>query len=78
MSRCPGKVSGKKGEPDETRMKLLEEDLRSRPSVTYIRRANLLYELLGVRVSRATVCRMVKRLGYTRKNVEIADSEMHC
>jgi len=61
-------VSGKKGEPDETRMKLLEEDLRSQPSVTYMRRrADLLYELLGVRVGRATACRMVKRLGYTRK-----------
>ncbi len=48
-------------------MKLLEEDLRARPAVTYEKRADLLCELLGVRVSKATLCRTVRRLGYTRK-----------
>ena len=63
----PGKAPGKKSKLDESGMKLLEEDLRSRPAVTYKKRADLLYELLGVRVSKATICRMVGRLGYTRK-----------
>jgi transposase len=48
-------------------MKLLEEDLHACPAVTYERRADLLYELVGVKVSKSTICRMVRRLGYTRK-----------
>ena len=63
----PGKAPGKKGKLDENAKKLLEEDLYTRPTVTYERRAALLRELPGVRVSKATICRMVKRLGYTRK-----------
>ena len=66
---CPGKAPGKKSKLDESEMKLLEEDLRSRPAVTYKKGADLLYELLGVRVSKATICRMVGRLGYNRKKV---------
>jgi hypothetical protein len=46
-------------------MKLLEEDLHSRPTVTYEKRADLLCELLGVRVSKSTICPMVGHLGYT-------------
>lgn len=63
----PGKAPGKKAKLDGNAMKLLEEDLKTRPAVTYERRADLLYELLGVRVSKSTICRMVGRLGYTRK-----------
>jgi transposase len=63
----PDKAPGKKAKLDQSAMKLLEEDLRSRPAVTYEKRADLLNELLGVRVSKSTICRMVGRLGYTRK-----------
>ncbi len=63
----PGKAPGKKGKLYESGMKLLEEDLSSRPAVTYEKRADLLWELVGVRVSKSTICRMIKRLGYTRK-----------
>jgi transposase len=63
----PGKAPGKKSKLDESGIDLLEEDLRARPAVTYEKRADLLYELLGVRVSKATICRRIKRLGYTRK-----------
>ena len=63
----PGKAPGKMGKLDENAMKLLEEDLRARPAVTYEKRADLLCELLGVRVSKSTLCRTVRRLGYTRK-----------
>ena len=63
----PGKALGKKAKLDQSAMKLLEEDLRSRPAVAYEKRADLLNELLGVRVSKSTICRMVGRLGYTRK-----------
>jgi putative transposase len=64
---APGKAPGKKAKLDANAMKLLEDDLKTRPAVTYERRADLLYELLGVRVSKSTICRMVGRLGYTRK-----------
>ena len=63
----PGKAPGKKGKLGRSGMKLLEDDLRLRPSVTYEKRADLLCELLGIRVSKATICRMVGCLGYTRK-----------
>jgi transposase len=63
----PGKAPGKKSKLDGSGIDLLEEDLRARPAVTYEKRADLLYELLGVRVSKATICRRIKRLGYTRK-----------
>ena len=63
----PGKALGKKGKLDGSGVKLLEEDLRVRPAVTYEKRADLLYQLLGVKVSKATICRTVRRLGYTRK-----------
>jgi transposase len=63
----PGKAPGKKSKLDGNGIALLEEDLRARPAATYEKRANLLYDLLGVRVSKATICRTVKRLGYTRK-----------
>ena len=63
----PGKAPGKKGKLDGNAMKLLEEDLHARPALTHEKRADLLCELLGIRVSKATICRTVKRLGYTRK-----------
>jgi transposase len=46
---------------------LLEEDLHRRPEATHLHRAKLLFELRGVQVSEAILCRAVKRLGYTRK-----------
>ena len=63
----PGKAFGNKAKLDESALKLLEEDLHSRPPATYESRADLLYEMLKVRVSRATICRTLRRLGYTRK-----------
>src|SRR5829696_4207184 len=63
----PGKAPAKKAKLDQSAMKLLKEDLHSRPAVTYEKRADLLCELLGIRVSKSTICRMVGRLGYTRK-----------
>ena len=63
----PGKAPGKKGKLDENAMKLLREDLHARPAATYENRADLLYELIGIRVSKSTICRTVRGLGYTRK-----------
>jgi transposase len=63
----PGKAPGSKAKLGGSAMKLLEEDLHRHPAITYQERANLLCDLLGVRVSKSTICRMVRRLGYTRK-----------
>ncbi len=67
-SLTPGKAPSKKGKLGRSAMKLLEQDLHLRPAVTYEQRADdLLCELLGVRASKSTICRTVRRLGYTRK-----------
>ena len=58
---------GKERKLDQGATRLLEEDLNWRPEASYLQRAKLLFELLGVQVSEATLCRAVKRLGYTRK-----------
>ncbi len=63
----PGKAPGKKGKLGQSGMKLLEEDLHARPTLSYEQRADYLFKLLGERVSISTICRMIKRLGYTRK-----------
>ncbi len=66
-SLAPKKAPGKERKLDQGATRLLEEDLHRRPEATYGQRAKLLFELLGVQVSEATLCRAVKRLGYTRK-----------
>jgi len=48
-------------------MRLLEEDLKERPWATHAQRAEFLFALCGVRVSEATVCRVVGRLCRSRK-----------
>jgi transposase len=62
----PKKAPGKKRKLDESGRKLLEEDLRARPAATHEQRANFLDALIGVRVSKSTICRAIKRSGYTR------------
>jgi len=66
-SLSPKKAPGKKRKLDTNGMKLLEEDLHARPAVSYEQRAEFLEGLLGVRVSKSTICRMIQRMGYTRK-----------
>ncbi len=63
----PGKAPGKESKLGQSGIRLLEEDLHERPTVTYENRAQLLYRLLGIEVSKATICRAIRRLGYTRK-----------
>src|SRR3712207_901136 len=63
----PGKAPGKQSKLGESGTRLLEEYLRARPTVSYRQRAEYLFKLLGVKVSKPTICRAIKRLGYTRK-----------
>jgi len=66
-SLVPKKAPGKERKLDQAATRLLKEDLHRRPTATYQQRAKLLFELLRVQVSEATLCRAIKRLGYTRK-----------
>jgi transposase len=61
------KAPGKAPKMDEKARKLLVEDLQQRPWATHSQRAQLLFAMLGVRVSEATVCRAVGRLNRSRK-----------
>jgi transposase len=67
LSLSPKKAPGKRKKLDERAMRLLEEDLESRPAAKLKERVEFLFWVLAVRVSEATVCRMIRCLGYTRK-----------
>jgi transposase len=67
LSLAPKKAPGKRKKLDERAMRLLEEDLESRPAAKLKERVEFLFWVLAVRVSEATVCRMIRCLGYTRK-----------
>lgn len=63
----PGKAPGKQSKLGHGGINLLEEDLHARPAASHDSRAELLHELVGIRVSRATICRTIRRMGYSRK-----------
>jgi transposase len=66
-SLTPGKAPGRESKLGQSGMKLLEEDLHVRPALTYEKRAEFPEGVLGVRVSKSTICRAIRRLDYTRK-----------
>jgi transposase len=66
-SLAHGKALGRKKKLGQSGVKLLGENLYSRPAVSYEERAECLHRLLGIRVSKSTIYRMIKCLGYTRK-----------
>ncbi len=63
----PKKRPGSLPKIDKTARRLLEEDLKERPAASLRQRCEYLVSVAGVAVSRSTLCRMIKRLGYTRK-----------
>jgi len=54
------KAPGNKRKLDENGRKLLEEDLRARPTVTYEQRIEFLDALFDVRVSKSITCRAAR------------------
>jgi len=66
-SLAPRKAPGSRPKMDERTRKLLEVDLKKRPAVKLAQRCEYLEKVAGVRVSESTVCRMIKRLGFSRK-----------
>ena len=63
----PGKALGKRPKIDERARRLLEADLEERPFAKLHQRCEYLEALAGLRVSRSTVCRTLRRMGFTRK-----------
>ena len=67
-SLAPKKRPGSKPKLDEAARKLLEAKLRERPATTLPERREFLRRAAVVEVSDSTVSRMLKRLGWSRKN----------
>jgi transposase len=67
-SLAPKKRPGSKPKLDEAARKLLEAKLRERPAATLPERREFLRRAAVVEVSDSTVSRMLKRLGWSRKN----------
>src|SRR5215203_3224558 len=66
-SLAPKKRPGSKPKMDEAALRLLEADLRERPTATLPQRREFLFRVAGVRVSDSTISRALRRLGWSRK-----------
>ena len=66
-SLAPKKRPGSKPKLNGSARKLLEVDLEERPTAKLPQRREFLRQACGVEVSDSTVCRVLKRLGWTRK-----------
>jgi transposase len=66
-SYAPKQRSGKRSKLRQRAMRLLEEDVSARPWATHRQRSEFLFGVCGVKVSEATICRAIKRLGHSRK-----------
>ena len=56
-------------------MWLLEEDIEGRPWATHKHWSEFLFAVCGAKVSEATICRVIKRLGHSRKKRSAGASE---
>ena len=63
----PRKGGGRPPKADDARRKLLEEDIRSRPSATIRERRRFLEGFAGKNLSEVTLRRLMKRMGFSRK-----------
>ena len=64
----PRKGGGRPPKVDQTTQKLLEEDVKERPVATVKERRLVLEQLSGKALSNSTIRRVLKRLGFSRKN----------
>src|ERR671910_2442143 len=63
----PRKGGGRPPKADDATRKLLEEDIRSRPSATIRERRRFLESFAGKSLSEPTLRRLMKRMGFSRK-----------
>ena len=67
-SLAPRKGGGRPPKTDHTTQKLLEGDVKERPTATVVERCRFLERTTGKILSASTVKRLLKRLGFSRKN----------
>jgi transposase len=68
VSLAPKKGGGRPTKADRTTEKLLTEDVEERPAATVSQRRRFLEHATGKALSDSTVKRLLKRLGFGRKN----------
>jgi transposase len=68
VSLRPKKGGGRPPKTDQTTEKLLEEDVKEHPAATVSERRRFLEHATGKALSDSTVKRLLKRLGFSRKN----------
>ncbi len=68
VSLAPKKGGGRPPKTDQLTEKLLEEDVEERPAATVSERRRFLERVTGKVLSDSTVKRLLKRLGFSRKN----------
>jgi transposase len=68
MSLAPRKGGGRPPKIDQTAEKLFEEHVKERPAATVSERRRFLEHITGKALSTSTVKRLLKRLGFSRKN----------
>jgi transposase len=71
----PRKAPGKRSKIDEHGGRLLQADLKERPAATLPERCKFLERILRVKVSESAICRLLKRLGWSRKKRSVGASE---
>jgi transposase len=67
-SLAPRKGGGRPPKADETTRKLLEDDVKERPAATVSERCRFLQSTTGKNLSLSTVKRLLKKMGFSRKN----------
>ena len=68
VSLAPKKGGGRLPKIDQTAEKLLREDVKERPAATVSQRRRFLEHTTGKALSDSSVKRLLKRLGFSRKN----------
>ena len=68
VSLAPKKGGGRPPKIDQTAEKLLTEDVKERPAATVSERRRYLEHTTGKGLSDSSVKRLLKRLGFSRKN----------
>lgn len=66
-SLAPKKRPGRTPKVDEKTERLLDEDMKERPTATIAERVRFLEVITGKRLSYSTLWRALKRLGWSRK-----------
>jgi transposase len=64
----PKKHPGSKPKLDERARKILEADVEERPSITLKERCRFLEEMVGISVSKSTLSRLLRKMGFSPKD----------